>query len=30
MMHAIEDVLQATYSYFAHSPKKVAKFRTLV
>lgn len=29
VMHAIEDVLQATHSYFAHSPKKVAEFRTL-
>jgi hypothetical protein len=29
VMHTIEDVLQATHSYFAHSPKKVAEFRTL-
>jgi hypothetical protein len=29
VMHAIEDVLQATHSYFAHSPKKIAEFRTL-
>jgi hypothetical protein len=29
VMHAIENVLQATHSYFAHSPKKVIEFRTL-
>jgi hypothetical protein len=29
VMHAIEDVLQATHSYFAHSPKNFAEFRTL-
>jgi hypothetical protein len=29
VMHAIEDVLQTTHSYFVHSPKKIANFRTL-
>jgi hypothetical protein len=29
VLHAIEDVLQASHSYFAHSSKKVAEFRTL-
>jgi hypothetical protein len=29
VMHALEDVLQASHGYFAHSPKKAAEFRTL-
>ena len=29
IMHAIEEVLQLTHNYFAHSPKKAAEFRAL-
>lgn len=29
VMHAVEEVLRTTHSYFAHSPKKAAEFRAL-
>lgn len=29
VMHAVEEVLRSTHTYFAHSPKKAAEFRSL-